>query len=86
MYKRLTRSRVHVELACPENLGLGIIYIIIVPCIYVCRAPEYMWNSYPTPSWVRNYLNYYFTMYICLRRSRVHVEHASPAYLGLGII
>ena len=35
---------------------------------------------------VRNYLNNYFAMYKRLTRYRVHVELASPADLGLGII
>ena len=33
MYRRLTRSRIRVELAFPAYLGLGIIYIHILPCI-----------------------------------------------------
>ena len=40
----------------------------------------------PRPLGVMNYLNNYFAMYIRLTRSRVRVERASPAYLGLGII
>ena len=36
--------------------------------------------------WVRNYLNNYFAMNKSLTRSRTHMELASPAYLGLGII
>ena len=35
MYKRLTCSRVRVELVSPGYLGLGIIQIIILPCIHV---------------------------------------------------
>ena len=35
---------------------------------------------------VRNYLNNDFAMYKRLTPSRIRVEHASPAYLGLGII
>ena len=35
---------------------------------------------------VRNYLNNYFDMYKRLTRSRICVELASPAYLGLEII
>ena len=35
---------------------------------------------------VRNYLNNYCAMYKCLMRSRIRVELASPAYMGLGII
>ena len=34
---------------------------------------------------VRNYLNNYFAMYTRLTRSRIRVELAYPAYLGLGI-
>ena len=35
---------------------------------------------------VRTYLNNYFAMYTRLTRSRIRVELAYPAYLGLGII
>ena len=35
---------------------------------------------------VRNYLNNYFAMFTRLTYSRICVELASPAYLGLGII
>ena len=35
---------------------------------------------------VRNYLNNYFVMYTRLTHSRIHVELAPFAYLGLGII
>ena len=35
---------------------------------------------------VRKYFNNYFAMYKCLTRSRIRVEHASPAYFGLGVI
>ena len=30
LYKRLTRSRIHADLAFPAYLGFGIIYIIIL--------------------------------------------------------
>ena len=33
--KRLTHSRMRVELASPARLGYAIIYIIILPCINV---------------------------------------------------
>ena len=35
---------------------------------------------------VRNYLNNYRAKYKYLTRSRIRVELASPAYLGLGVI
>ena len=35
MYKSLTRFRLRVKLGSPAFLGLGIIEIIILPCIYV---------------------------------------------------
>ena len=35
---------------------------------------------------VKNYLNNYFAMYICLTRFRIRVELASTAYLGSSII
>ena len=35
---------------------------------------------------VRSYLNNYFAMYTRLMRSRIHVEHASPAGLRSAII
>ena len=50
MYKRLTRSRIHAELASPAYLGLGIIYRIILPCINVWRAPEFTRISHPPPT------------------------------------
>ena len=40
----------------------------------------------PRPLGVRNYLNNSFTMYKRVTRSRIRVELASPAYLGLGTI
>ena len=35
---------------------------------------------------VKNYLNNYFVIYTRLTRSRIRVDLASPAYLGLRII
>ena len=35
---------------------------------------------------VRNNINYYFALYTRLTHSRIRMEIASPAYLGLGII
>ena len=35
---------------------------------------------------VKNYLNHYFAMYICLTRFRIRVEVTSPAYWELRII
>ena len=40
----------------------------------------------PSLPGVRNYLNNYFATYTRLSRSSRHMELASPAYLGLGII
>ena len=51
MYKRLTRTRIRVERASHAYSGLGIIWIIILPCINAWRAPVYAWNSQPPPSW-----------------------------------
>ena len=51
MYKRLTLSRISVELAAPANLELTIIQIIILLCINVWRAPVYVWMSHPPPTW-----------------------------------
>ena len=41
LYKRVTRSRLHVELASAAYLELAIIKIIIVPSINIWRAPVY---------------------------------------------
>ena len=38
MYTRLTRSRTRAELASPTYVGLEIIKIIILQCIYVSRS------------------------------------------------
>ena len=35
MYKRLTRSRIRVEFQSPAYLAIGVIQIIILPCIHV---------------------------------------------------
>ena len=43
-------------------------------------------NRIPALLGVRNYLNNYFALYTHLPRSRIGVELASPAYLGLGIM
>ena len=40
----------------------------------------------PRPLGDRNYLNIYFAMYKRVTRSWVHLDLASPTYLGLGII
>ena len=40
----------------------------------------------PSLNGVKNYLNNYFAMYTRLASSRIHVELASPAYLGVEII
>ena len=84
MYKRLTRSRIRLEIASPAYLELEIIQIIIFPCINAWRDS------------VRCHLNDYLAMYTRLTRSHIHVELASlvyirvdlafPAYLCLGII
>ena len=50
MFKGSTRARVHVELASPTYLGLGIIKVIILPCLYFCQAPVYAWSFYPQPT------------------------------------
>ena len=50
-YRYLTRSRKRVKLASPACSGLGIIYIIILPCIHVYRDPEYVWNALTPPTW-----------------------------------
>ena len=87
MYKRLTRSRIRVEIASPAYLRLEIIQIIIFPCINAWRDSVYVWILHPTPPFgVRNYLNNYVAMCKRLTRSRIRVELASPAYLGLGVI
>ena len=49
-YKRLTSSRIRVELASPTNLGLRIISRITSP-INILRAPVYACNSHPLPTW-----------------------------------
>ena len=45
-----------------------------------------VYRSIPRLFGVRNYLNNYFAMYTRLTHSRIRVELALPAYLGLGII
>ena len=47
----MTRSHIPVDLAFPVYLGLGIIEIIILPCINACRAPIYTRISHPPPTW-----------------------------------
>ena len=47
MYKRLTRYRIHANLASPAYLGLGIIKIIIFPHIRIYRAPINTLTSHP---------------------------------------
>ena len=86
MYKHLARSHIHADLASPMYLGLEIIKIIILPCVDTFRAPVYAWNSHPCLFEIRNNLNNYFAMYKRHTRTRICVERASPAYLGLGII
>ena len=84
MYKRLTCSRIRVEVASPAYLRLKLIYIIILPCIN--DAVPYMRGTrIPRLLVVRNYLNNYFA-YKRLTRSRIGVELASLAYLWLRII
>ena len=50
MYKRLTRSRIRVELASHAYLGLGIIRKNILPFINDWRTPLYVWNTHPPPT------------------------------------
>ena len=50
IYKRLTRFRLRTKLASPAYFGLGIIEIIILPCMHVCRAPVYARSSHRPPT------------------------------------
>ena len=79
MYKRLTRSRITVELASPAHFWLRILQKIILPCIIVRRGPVYA-------VYVTNSSKNYFAMYNRQTWSGIRVELASPAYLGFGII
>ena len=69
----------------PAYLGFGII------CRIVCHvyASDVLPNSRGTRAsrllGVRIYLNNYFAINKCLTHSRLHVEIASPAYLGFGV-
>ena len=51
MYKLLKGFRIRVELSSPAYLGLGIIQIIIFPCINAWHDSVYAWNSH-TPSYL----------------------------------
>ena len=58
VYKRLTRSRIRLELAFPAYLVLGIIKIIISPCIYTFDAHPYTRGALvPRLLGMWNYLN-----------------------------
>ena len=82
MYNASTRARVHVELASPAYLGLGIIYIIILPCLtsdglqYTRGAPIARLLC------VRNYFNNYFATYTRLTTREYAWNSHPPPTLG----
>ena len=78
MYKRLTRSLISVEHASPAYLGLGIIKIIILPSINVCRAPVDAWNSHTAPSWGQELLNHHLSS-INVCRAPVYAWNVHPS-------
>ena len=73
MYKRLTRSRLCVELASPAYA-------------WNSHPPPTRRARIPHLPGVMNYLNNYFAMFILLTGSSIRLELPSPTYLGLGII
>ena len=60
MYPRLTHSLMREDLASSAYLGLEIIWMIILPCRNVWRAPGYTWNSHPSLTWGYELFKYLF--------------------------
>ena len=75
-----------MELGFHAYLGIGLIKKLFCQVYTSDALPNTGGTQIHHLRGVRNYLNNYFAKFKCLTRTRIRVELACPAYMGVGII